>query len=322
MTTNLEALDEFIGSLQNSPDRDKNMGADVDRRSGIKTTIAPRDAGKSRGLGEIIVYRDFSNGRDTYVYTVPSLNLAAGCYDGVDLQGHSYDFRYNSPLNRFVGSLEGDEAEVDTTGISYEPKGSFYWESRWKDIGLTGADYAQEIYPRVLRAMLDNLNTFDANATGIHFVDLFGGDGEFVKRLQPTLSQQLRSPTFHIIDASSSSLDRARELFQDNEDVVIHPARYIQPDEPVFQGISAPPRIVTAIGGLCGSVISRQEALGITGQVYEKMAEGGLFVVTGRTGVLLNAEDFSRIGFKVRQMTVPENVVYLYPPYQLYILEK
>lgn len=273
--------------------------------------------------GEIIVYRDFgSGGRGTYVYTVPSLNLSAGCYEGVDVQRHFYGSRYNIPLNSFVSSLRGNEVEVDTTGISDELKGSFYWDNRWKDIGLTGSDYTWELYPKVLQAVQDRLYTFGADTDDIHFVDLFGGDGEFVKRLQPTLSQQLRSPTFHIIDASASSLDRARELFRGNESVVVHPARYLQSDEAVFQGVPKPPQLVTAIGGICGGVIPRQEAQGVTERVYEEMAEGGTFVATGKTGVLLNAKDFSRIGFKVKQMTIPENVVYLRYPYQLYILEK
>lgn len=323
MVTNFEALDEFISSLQEAPPEDKKRGMDLERGK-VKITITPRSNSQSSGLGEIIVYRDFgSGGRGAYVYTVPSLNLSAGCYEGVDLQGHFYDSQYNLPLNRFVSSLGGDEVEVDTTGISYEPKGSFYWDNRWKDISLTGADYTQEIYPRALRAILNNLGTFDANAMDIHFVDLFGGDGEFVKRLQPKLSQQLRAvTTFHIIDASAPSLNKARELFKEDANVVIHPASYLQTDQAVFQEVPMPPKLVSAIGGLCGNIIPREEALGITEHVYEEMAEGGLFVVTGRTGVLLNAEDFSRIGFKVKQMTIPENVVYLNSPYQLYVLEK
>lgn len=128
--------------------------------------------------------------------------------------------------------------------------------------------------------------------------------------------------TYHIIDASSVSLDSARERLANRKDVVIHPARYLQAREPVFRGVTSPPRLVTSIGGLCGSVVSREEALGITEQIYREMDGGGLFVATGRTGVLLNSQDFSRIGFKVKQMTVPENVVGLNVPYQLYVLEK
>lgn len=311
---NAEALRGFVDKLTTAPDSDRNLWGITP--GNVLTTISPRCYPEEfNGLGDIVVYTDWGSPGSS-VYEIPSQGLRAGHRRAVNNP-------YDHLLHGFVRFLKGDEVEVDTTRPLYLAKSSLYWERRWKDTGLVGSDYTWEIYPRVLRAMLDNLGTFDADTRDIHFVDLFGGDGEFVKGLQLKLSQQSRAvATFHIIDASSSSLDRARELFQNNEDVVIHPARYIQPDEPVFQGISAPPRIVTAIGGLCGSVISRQEALGITGQVYEKMAEGGLFVVTGRTGVLLNAEDFSRIGFKVRQMTVPENVVHLYPPYQLYILEK
>lgn len=151
MATNLEALDEFISSLQEAPPEDKKRGMDLNRGK-VRTTITPRSTGQFSGLGEVIVYRDFGRGgRGTYVYTVPSLNLSAGCYEGIDLQGHSYDSQYNIPLNRLVSSLGGDEVEVDTTGVSHESKGSFYWDSNWKDIGLTGADYTQAIYPRVLR---------------------------------------------------------------------------------------------------------------------------------------------------------------------------
>lgn len=156
-------------------------------------------------------------------------------------------------------------------------------------------------------------------------MDLFGGDGEFVNRLRFRLDPRLRSNcTFHIIDASGPSLDLAKDLFVDEEEgrVVVHKPRYIQPNETVFQAVPKPPQFVTAIGGICGGVISRREALGITERLYQEMADGGTFIVTGRTGVLLNAEDFSKIGFKVKQMTVPENVVYLNCPYQLYILEK
>lgn len=50
MTTNLEALDEFIGSLKEAPDEDKKRGRDLNRGD-VKTIITPRDTGRFSGLG-------------------------------------------------------------------------------------------------------------------------------------------------------------------------------------------------------------------------------------------------------------------------------
>lgn len=133
-------------------------------------------------MDKIIIYRDFgSGGRGTFVYTIPSLDLAVGCYEGINLQGYSYDGRYNRPLNRFVSTLEGDKVEVDTTRPLHLDMSSLYWESRWKNIGLTGAEYGQEIYPRVLRAMLDNLGNLDINNYGYSLCGSFRGGWRICK---------------------------------------------------------------------------------------------------------------------------------------------
>lgn len=44
MGSNCDALNEFIGSLQEAPDEDKRRGRDLNRGI-VKTVIAPRDAG-------------------------------------------------------------------------------------------------------------------------------------------------------------------------------------------------------------------------------------------------------------------------------------
>lgn len=310
MPINVEAYEGFIDKLRKAPDAGRNL---VVNKGNVVTTISPRSTSKT--LEQIVVYTDWRHpGSNTY--EVPSEGLVVNSRRGISDP-------YSPSLHGFVSSLEGDEVEVDTTKPLYLDKSSLYWDSLWKDLGLTGSNYKWEIYPQVVKVVLAALEEVGLDATGIHFVDLFGEDGDFIKQLQSRLPQQLQSTlTFHIIDASAPSLDRARKLFRENKNVVVQPAQYIHPNKQVFQEVPTPPKLVTAIGGLCGSVISREEALGITEQIYEEMAEEGLFVVTGRTGVLLNANDFLRIGFNVRQMSVPTNVVGLNPPYQLYVLKK
>lgn len=311
MPVDLEALDTFIFSLKQASPKDKELANYPGGEA--KIIIPPGADPRGYRLPEIIVHRNSRNYIPN-IYEIPELGIIVGSFERNSDQ-------YNYPLNRFVSSLGGNQVEVDTSEVSYYLRSPDYWRSPWKERGLVETEYHDEIYPRVLRAVLDNL---PPEPEPIEFVDLFGGDGEFVRFLHSKMDQNMRSlTTFHIIDASAPSLWLARQTFLEiPEKVLIHDPYYLQPDQEVFRGISKPPKLVTAVGGLCGGVVLREEALGIVQNVYDEMASGGTFIVSGLSGVLLNSKDFRRIGYRVENMSVPQNVVYSHPPYQLYILRK
>lgn len=309
---NVEALNRFIEALKKAPPEHKTKGI---TRGNVKIATNPKALPPE--LANITVHVDWSVECGSRVYEVPSEDLEVGCLS-------RYSSKYDYPLDGFVGSLAGNMVEVDATQPLYSDQSNLYWDEAWKDRHpFIGNVYRFGVYPRVINAILDRFNDINGT-TDIHCVDLFGGDGEFVELLKSKIDQEKRSAfTFHIIDASGPSLDRARERFvKDDGNVVVHSPRYLQSDQVVFQNVPNPPKFVTAVGGLCGSIMSRQEALSLTERIYEEMAKNSMFVVSGMTGVLLNSEDFKQIGFQVLNMAVSENVVLLKPPYQLYVLQK
>jgi hypothetical protein len=68
--------------------------------------------------------------------------------------------------------------------------------------------------------------------------------------------------------------------------------------------------------------ITHDQGLEIARKVYEGIADGGFFITTGYTAMILNSKDFSGVGFEVEQMSVPGNVLTFRTPDQLYVLRK
>jgi len=224
------------------------------------------------------------------------------------------------PLQGFARILEGNEIEVNTTSmeddVSIAP--AHYWNwGIWKT-GMVEVIYRGEIYPQVTEAIKQRINRLPNGQQVI--VDLFGGDGEFVEELHQSALFPENSGQFHVVDSNEPSLNKARQRFAQTE-VGVHSQDLTGPED-IFSGIRGKPTVVTAIGGLCTSIVTRVQGLEIARKIYEGMADGGFFIATGYTAMILNGRDFSGIGFEVEQMSIPGNVFTFRTPDQLYVLRK
>lgn len=219
---------------------------------------------------------------------------------------------YYFSLKSFTSYLEGNE--VDTThSPEMDPAPYWFWNS-WKN-GSNGDTYRERIYPVVL-------DTIEQKVNGVSFgpvVDLFGGDGEFIELLRN--SSLPEACEYHVMDNNQPSLDLAKKRIAVGDNTTVVHAVDLVSESNIFKNLPRP-SLVTAIGGLCASIVDRTQGRSISSQVYKALQGGGLFVVTGFTPVVLNASDFSQIGFKVEQMSIPENVVSFTRPDQLYVLRK
>lgn len=306
-----ESLRAFVRSLEYAPGYARDTAA-RGVRFDCKTTIDPSRFDLSLGVIEVTRVRDPWE-QVPVTYSIPRRKLQAAASSDSQTE-----LNFRLPLGEFVQSLGGTELEIDTSRNKSTKKSNW---TDWKAAGM-GEVYRQGIYPKAIKEVEDRISSLSSER--IVAVDLFGGDGEFVQMMLPTIQSRVISSEVHIIDAHKISLDTARERFVSlGEDVVIvHPPTEIELTSDIFADVPTPPNLVTAIGGLCVAVTTRSEALAIASKVYRGMADNGIFVVTGYSEVLLNEIDFLKIGFKIEQKTIPENALSFVPPYQMYVLRK
>ena len=228
------------------------------------------------------------------------------------------------PLFKAAPYFRGDEVEFDVTEDRYlstrQILSNFSWDpSRWKQ-SFVEDFYRNEIYPSALSSIRQTIRRGSLNY--IEGADIFGGDGEFAELLAQELPEDFDF-RMHVIDRNLESLECAQERFAQKMDkFVVHDSRDLTEAGPLFEGFDRRPNLVTAIGGLCMAVVDRFDALEIARKVYQEIAEGGVFVLTGYTPVLLSSHDFRIMGFQVEQMTVPEKAIKEEKPYQVYVLRK
>ncbi len=309
-----ESLHTFIRNLERAPEEARDR-AETQNENRFVTTIPTGRFDPSIGKIEV-------RGKMTpYVlapttYSAPDLGLHAAVFD---VDGEHKPLAV--PLDVFTASLKGDEVEVDTSRVCSETSFSTSFWDNWKELGA-GEVYAQDIYPSVIRA-LRRLKLVE-NGRRIIAVDLFGGDGEFAAVAATSLAVNGQKPEMHIVDKNKKSLSKAKERFasRNHGKFVVHRPVDLAEADNIFPNLDARPNLVTAIGGLCQYVVTREQALRIARKVYEGMKNNGIFVATGFTEMRLNADDFREIGFSVERMSIPKNVVYLAKPHQLYVLRK
>jgi hypothetical protein len=221
-------------------------------------------------------------------------------------------------VQKIMEGLDGNDVEVDTSrmanGVNIAP--TSYWD-KWKE-GMQGEIYRGELYPSVIEAVRQRVVRLPGGK--LIMVDLFGGDGEFVEMAKNEFGSASDGNKYHIIDANKVSLIKARQRFV-NQGVEIHDQDLTMEGD-IFSEIDEKPTLVTAIGGLCSSIVTRTQAIEIARKVFEKMAPGGFFMLTGYTAMVLNSTDFSEIGFEVEQMSIPQNVLTFKIPDQFYVLKK
>ena len=310
-----ESLHAFIRNLECASD-DAKERAEAPISFGFKTTISTKRY--DQGFGKIEVggkIRPYVLAPVTYA--VPDLGLQAAVYP----DGAQEERKLREPLTLFTACLSGNEIEVDTSRVPTEPSFSNSFWDDWRSLGA-GDVYTLDIYPSAIKALREHGPA--ALDKKIVAVDLFGGDGEFAKRIASCFALAGQKYEVHVIDRNKKSLDTAsnRSATTDHGKFVVHrPVDIIETDD-IFPNINSRPDVVTAMGGLCQYIITRDEAFHVASMVYEGMRNGGIFIATGYTEMRLNAQDFREIGFRVEQMSIPKNTVPLKNPYQMYVLRK
>lgn len=307
-----ESLHAFLQELIRAPKdakRRAERGAPFTYKTTIKTDRFDPEIGDVEVRGQIDPWFG-----DPVIYSASGLNLQVASF-GQQRGGSIFD-----PLQRYTGALRGDEVEVNTSTVYKSDLIPFaHWDG-WKD-GKAGKAYREGIYPKARKVISTEVSSWDNH--DLICVDLFGGDGEFGESLASILPNNGESSEIHVLDGHDKSLQAADSRFTHNREgrFVVHRPVDLTRVEDIFPDISSPD-IVTILGGLCEGIVTRDEALDIARKVFEGMREDGLFVVSGYTPVLLSGSDFSGTGFKVKQMSVPENALSFTPPYQMYVMRK
>ncbi|MEN9408002.1 MAG: hypothetical protein RLZZ455_1218 [Candidatus Parcubacteria bacterium] len=266
-------------------------------------------------------------------YTKRSFELPSGVYT-LSEEFSTEWYLVEKKTHELFHTLSGSDVEVDSALPDREESGTIeasYW-SRWKEGTRSGQVYRQDIYPEVANHVLPEI----VAARGRHrAVDLFGGDGEFVRLLQHSarVLGSTASLDWSLVDRDSASLSRARlhtnsplarsREQQDGLKLTVHDPldlTDVKKRQRLFREIG-PQDLVTVIGGLNSSVITSVDAYQIAHDIREQLlVPGGTCVITGYTHSLLNRAMFIEMGFDVLQMSVPENIFANKLPRQLYVL--
>ena len=268
---------------------------------------------KPRGLPSAAVWARIEHGSivPRVRFVVPLTNYVRT----LATSGLNIDSVYAS-FHRFLCTLDGDEVEVDKTDSSQlKPAPDMFWDV-WKDEGTASHVYTERIYPASSKAMLAKIPP-NPDRT-ITFVDIFGGDGEFVAHLKDQLPEGYPA-MFHIVDRNLPSLRKAA-IRLSTPDVIVHNATDLTLKPDFLQQLN--PDFVTAIGGLCRQVVTKDSAWDIARGIHRALAPGGVFLSTGLSPQLLNSNGFKAAGFDVEQMSIPENILTRQHPAQMYVLRK
>lgn len=232
----------------------------------------------------------------------------------IEASGRFYRDPVLIELNNLLSKLGGNEVEIDCSqNVFGDWSAHPEWWDRWKESSpIISKIYSEQIYPSIIRTLAE----YDIEiGPGFVAVDLFGGDGELAESLSIYSNNQ---GEIHVIDQNTLALEKAKD--RDGRVIVHAPSDLIEAQD-ILDGVEKPD-LVTAVGGLCVQVLKRDESLNVARKVFEGLKEGGHFIVTGFSYVLLNAQDFRSLGFEVLQMSIPVNTYENAYPKQLYVLRK
>lgn len=140
-------------------------------------------------------------------------------------------------------------------------------------------------------------------------LDIFAGSGDFVNLVYEMAAPGLDIWSY-LIEKDPRNVEHARDLlkgYMGRERVI--QAELGEGKDEVLRQLRSRPNLVTSIGGINNTVVTREDAFAIARQVYEILPEGGIFVVSGLSICHLDKDDFESIGFRVERMTVSEHVL-------------
>ncbi len=230
---------------------------------------------------------------------------------------------YIDDVIELLGLLNGDEVEGEYPQASendrLEPGYWNQWQrsSDWKT-------YVDEIHPTVASAVSHVLDRIKSQDKQIRVVDIFAGEGNFVQHLSGVLKQAHEdvNVAYEVIEGNPSNYRRALDRLSSNGNVTVHPPTDMLDITSLKDILRGSPDIVTALGGLNVSVISREDARKVAQMVFDVLRPGGFFVVSGLTPSLLHADDFRAMGYRIYNQTIPQNFYSRYQPVEVYILQK
>jgi hypothetical protein len=269
-------------------------------------------------IGEIRLFRGLYRPLTHDVVCIPALRMA------VEIPRSQRDIVRR--IEEAMRWLNGNEIEVDyaRTGLA-APRSSDYWAGRSAASSARDAVlYRTRIHPAVADAVL-SLLLYDPFLSGgedsLPILDLLGGEGNFLELLDAILPRTIRDRvSFHLIEGDGSSVFEAEKRLTGRGD------RVYQEDvlrmESIEEVLGLRPRIVTAIGALNNNVMTPADAFQLARKVYEALPEGGCFVLSGYTNLLIDSRLASEIGFEILNTAIPENVLNTEFPQQLYVLRK
>lgn len=252
-------------------------------------------------------------------------------YVEVDLLENTRVYRL---FSAFLSLLKGDEVEV-VLPFSFDPspKPDSAWDSWhnggfWQFVGMDDP-YSQEIDPLVIGAVKKALRRVmaDTGKKDLVLLDIFAGAGRMIESLDRQLrgweddvTGQKPSLKYFLIDRNKNNTDHATSRLKGLGATVLN--RDLSKIEDIEQEIGAKPHIVTCEGGLTYEVAEKEDALAISRKVYQALEPGGVFIVTGYNPVLVTAEEFTEMGFRVVNMSTPGNILNYSITPQLYVLVK
>jgi predicted GNAT family acetyltransferase len=157
----------------------------------------------------------------------------------------------------------------------------------------------------------------------IRIVDIFAGNGNLLNGLYSDLEKAFpdKQFEFEMYERNEKSLGAARARFKKADNVTVHPSTDLTSSKELADVFKDKPFVVTATGGINRQVVTKEQAMAVAKKVYESLQDGGYFVVTGLSTVLLTADEFKSIGFKVLNKSLPLQFGHRSTKW-LYILQK
>jgi len=223
-----------------------------------------------------------------------------------------------------VHLLEGNEVEVQypSWAALADTKEPGYW-ANWS-ISQQLRIYKEEIHPQLAKVVSSVVPHILQNNSSVNILDIFSGEGNFVKILNDKLSKKYprTKVNYDLLELDETNLEQAHRQIGQLDNVKIHSSRDITEMDSLSRFLDRRLDIVTASGGINLYVLSRGEAIRVVENVYNSLSEGGFFIISGFSPVLLYKEDFEKVGFKVINMTIPENIYIEAEPTEMYILQK
>lgn len=212
-------------------------------------------------------------------------------------------------LRKLFKALKGDELEVRRDLQFKDAHDDDYWDDWYSrkspDEGFYAYDtYREYLHPLVVGIIQKALPLISQDKE-ISILDIFSGDGIFIKQLDKTLKPSLgsRDKRYILIDRNARLCETARKKLRKL------PATIFTEDLTKLKDIETlirvRPQCITAIGGIQEQVVNYKDAIAICNRVYHLLPEGGIFIVSGYWPSRLDSDDFRNIGFEVINMSVP-----------------